>query len=183
MITDNPREFTDEGNGFRRLLNAVKEQVPVARLANDLGSELRETGKGMRGLCPIHGGRNRQSFAVYGERWHCFRCNESGDVLHLYVKARGYYDVKAALIDLAGTYGIEAPPRSEQWRKWQAEKSRRHDELTRWRERRYQRRMYRWFSARGIAAIEDDAERESEARKEWAEAGALARAWAVRSVG
>ncbi len=179
-VYENPRPY-----GERRLSDAIKEAVTVETLASDLGAELRRAGKGLRGLCPIHGGRNREAFAVYPEqgRWHCFVCNEGGDVIDLFRRARGYFDFPVALTDLAGLYGVQAPPRSPRWHGWQIEKGRRHDELRRWRERRYHRRLYRMFAADGIAAIEDAAERAEEARRAWEEFGTLARLWAVRSMG
>lgn len=153
-------------NGFRRLLEAVKEAVPVERLADDLGAGLSKNGRGLRGRCPIHGGESRDAFAAYPDkgRWHCFRCNDGGDVLDLYEKAQGYYDSKAALTDLAGEYGVEPPPRSERWHSWQAEKGRRHDELREIRTRLYQRRMLRMFAG-DLARIEDPDERKQEARQ------------------
>lgn len=178
-LAENPRAY-----GFKLLLRAVKEAVPVERLADDLGAMMRRTGKEMRGRCPIHGGQNRDAFCVYPEQgsWHCFRCNEGGDVLDLYERARGYWDLKAALMDLAGEYDVERPERSPRWHARQGEKDRRHKELVRWREQRYQRRLYRLFAASSVAAIEDDNEREAEARKTWEELGGLARAWAIRSL-
>ena len=180
MITHNTQEYTDEGNGFRRLLRAAKEQVPVARLADDLGAELR----GTRGRCPIHGGRNREAFSIRPDvgRWHCFRCNEGGDVLDLYVKARGYYDLKAALTDLAGEYNVQAPRRSERWHEWQNEKSRRHDALRNVRARLYQRRLFRMFRE-DLAAIADEQEREEEARRVFAELWPLADQFALWRAG
>ncbi len=168
--TENPRPY-----GFKVLLRSVKEAVPIERLAEDLG----------QGRCPIHGGQSRDAFRVYPEqgKWHCFRCNEGGDVLDLYQKAKGYYDRKAALTDLAGMYGVQAPPRPERWHRWQGEKGTRISELQRWRERRYQRRLYKMFAADSVAAIEDQDERAEEARRAWEELGALARVWAVRSMG
>ncbi len=177
MINDRTQERTHEGYGFRRLMGAVKEEVSVARLADDLGAELRGTDKGMRGLCPIHGGRNRQSFAVYGDRWHCYRCSEGGDVLDLYVKARGYYDVAAALTDLAGEYGVQAPPRPKRWHEWQSEKARRRDKIRDLRAQLYQRRMFGLF-AEDLARIEDPVEREQEARRIFADLYPLAKSCA-----
>ncbi|MDP9485014.1 MAG: CHC2 zinc finger domain-containing protein [Actinomycetota bacterium] len=162
--------------GERRLKDAVKEEIPVAKLADDLGAELRRTGEGLRGLCPIHGGRNRDALAVYPEqgRWWCFRCNEGGDVLDLFMRARGYFDFKLALIDLAGLYGVEAPPRSEGWHAWQSEKNRRRDGLREIRTRLYRRRLLRMY-ADDLERIEDPAEREEEARAIYADLYNLAR--------
>ncbi len=178
-VIESPRPY-----GEKRLSDLIKEQVPIETLASDLGAELRRAGKGLRGLCPVHGGRNRDAFSVYPDgRWFCFACNEGGDVIDLFMRAKGYFDFPAALTDLAGLYGVQAPPRSPRWHGWQTEKGRRHDELRRWRERRYHRRLYRLFAADGIAEIEDDAEREREAQKAWDELGGLARLWAIRSLG
>ncbi len=173
-VHENPRPY-----GEKRLSDAVKEAIPIDKLADDLGAELRRAGKGLRGLCAIHGGRNREAFAVYPEqgRWHCFVCNEGGDVIDLFMRAKGYDDFRAALIDLAGLYGVEAPPRSEGWRRWSVEKGRRRDALREVRARLYQRRLLRFF-AEDLAAIEDPGEREEEARKLFAELYPLADAWA-----
>ncbi|MDP9486710.1 MAG: CHC2 zinc finger domain-containing protein [Actinomycetota bacterium] len=153
-------------NGFKRLLEAVKAQVPVERLAGDIGAELRQNGHGLRGRCPLHGGESNDAFAVYPEqgRFHCFRCSDGGDVLDLFEKARGYFDRTAALMDLAGEYGVEAPPRSDRWHAWQAEKGRRHDGLREIRTRLYQRRLLRMY-ADDLARIEDPDDREQEARR------------------
>lgn len=152
--------------GFKRLLGAVKEAVPVERLANDLGAGLSRNGHGLRGRCPVHGGESTDAFAAYPQeqRWHCFRCNDGGDVLDLYEKARGYFDTAAALTDLAGEYGVQAPPRSDRWHSWQTEKGRRRDELREIRTRLYQRRMLRTFKE-DLLRIEDPDERKEEARQ------------------
>ncbi len=161
--------------GEKRLSDAIKEAVPVETLADDLGAELRRAGKGLRGLCPVHGGRNREALAVYPAegRWWCFHCNEGGDVIALFMRARGYFDFKAALIDLAGLYGVEPPPRPERWHAWQSEKNRRHDALREIRTQLYRRRFMRLY-ADDLARIEDPAEREAEARQIFADLRNLA---------
>ncbi len=173
-IYENPRPY-----GEKRLSDAVKEAVPVEKLANDLGAELRRSGKGLRGHCPVHGGRNREAFAVYPEqgRFHCYNCNEGGDVIDLWMRSKGYFDFKAALIDLAGLYGVEPPRRSERWHAWSIEKGRRRDALREVRARLYQRRLFRMFRE-DLEAIEDPDEREEEARRVFADLFPLADAWA-----
>ncbi len=170
-VHENPRPY-----GEKRLKDAIKASVPVEKLADDLGAELRRAGKGLRGLCPIHGGRNREAFAVYPEqgRWYCFVCDEGGDVIDLFMRAKGYFDFKAALIDLAGEYGVEPPEQSPRWKEWQAEKGRRHDKLREIRAELYQRRFLRMY-ADDLARIEDPAEREREARQLYANLYHLAR--------
>ncbi len=170
-VYENPRPY-----GEKRLSDAIKEEIPVAKLADDLGAELRRSGKGLRGLCPIHGGSNREAFAVNPERgsFRCFNCEAHGDVIELFMRAKGYFDFKAALIDLAGLYGVEAPPRSEGWRRWSVEKGRRHDGMREIRTRHYQRRFLRMY-ADDLARIEDPKEREEEARAIYADLYPLAR--------
>ncbi len=178
ILGENPRAL-----GFRLLLRAVKEAVPIERLADDLGAQLRKTGKAMRGRCPIHGGQGRDAFAVYPEQgsWHCFHCNEGGDVLDLYEGARGYYDSKAALTDLAGEYGVEAP-RSPRWHARQGEKDWKRNELRRVRARHYRRRFLKMF-AEDLALIEDRAEREQAALAIYADLDTLAMACAINREG
>ncbi len=161
--------------GEKRLSDKIKEEIPVAKLADDLGAELRRSGKGLRGLCPVHGGRNREAFAVYPAegRWWCFHCNEGGDVLDLFSRAKNYLDFKTALIDLAGLYGVQAPPRSEGWRRWQSEKGRRHDAIRDVRASLYRRRLFRMFAS-DLERIADPAEREAEARQIFADLRNLA---------
>ncbi len=170
-VYENPRPY-----GEKRLSDVIKEQIPIETLASDLGAELRRSGKGLRGLCPIHGGSNREAFAVNPERgsFRCFNCEAHGDVIELFMRAKNYFDFKAALIDLAGLYGVEAPPRSEGWRRWSVEKGRRHDGLREIRTRLYQRRFMRLY-ADDLARIQDPAEREEEARAIYADLYNLAR--------
>lgn len=177
-VYENPRPY-----GEKRLSDAIKENVPVEKLADDLGAELRWSGKGLRGLCPIHGGRNREAFAVYPDgRYHCFVCNEGGDVIELFMRAKGYADFRGALIDLAGLYGVEPPPRPPRWHAWQTEKGRRHDALREVRARLYQRRLFRMFGE-DLARIEDPEEREEEAKTVYADLFRLADACARQRSG
>ncbi len=178
-VHENPRAL-----GFKLLLRAVKEALPIEKLADDLGARLGRSGKGMRGRCPVHGGQGRDAFAVYpGEgRWHCFHCNEGGDVLDLYERARGYYDSKAALIDLAGEYDVERPKRPPRWHARQGEKDWKRDELRRVRARHYRRRFLRMF-AEDLALIQDPAEREQAALAIYADLDTLATACAINREG
>jgi hypothetical protein len=95
--------------GFRKLLGAV----PVERLANDWGAALRPHGDEQRGFGVCHGGDNPMALLVQPgkARWWCYRNNEGGDVLDLYMALRRHNDKTAALLELAGEYGVEGPAR------------------------------------------------------------------------
>ncbi len=170
----------------KKAIETVKTAVAIEQVAAEYG-EFKLLGRGrLLGRCvaPDHEDRT-PSLTIYTEegRFKCFGCGLFGDVVDLERVAGRHVEAWTAVIALAERYGVELPDHSKRWHEWQTEKGRRHDELRRWRERRYQRRLYRLFAAECIAAIEDPAEREAEARKAWEELGGLARAWAVRSVG
>lgn len=114
-----PDSTGGEGNGhpygFRKLLEDVKGQIPLETVANDLGAGLKPNGQGLRGLGVDHGGDNPDALMVKPEqgRWWCFRCDEGGDVLDLWMAAKGIADRTDALMDLAGSYGVVPTPRPE----------------------------------------------------------------------
>ncbi|MDP8951142.1 MAG: CHC2 zinc finger domain-containing protein [Actinomycetota bacterium] len=170
--------------GLRKAIEAIKEAVPVETVANDFGAGLKPSGEDLRGKGICHGGSNESALLVEPDRgrWYCFRCNEGGDVIDLCQTVEGG-ELWEAVVSLAQRYGVELPRRPERWHRWNGEKGRRWHEIQRWRARRYQRRIYRMFCADAVAAIPDADERTAEARRAWDEAGALARAWAARSMG
>ncbi len=176
----------DPGYMFRKALEAVKESVTIEQVAAEYG-EFRLLGRGrLLGRCvaPDHQDRTPSLTIFTGEgRFKCFGCGLFGDAVDLERVAGRHVEVWTAVRALADRYGVELPVRSKRWCGWQTEKTRRLDELRRWRERRYHRRLYRLFAADGIAEIADDAEREREAQTAWDELGGLARAWAIRSLG
>lgn len=161
--------------GFRRLLDTVKQVVPVERLATDAGAELRPHGGELRGYGVCHGGGNPTALLVQPEkfRWWCFRCNEGGDVLDLYMALRGHDDKKHALIDLAGEYGVEGPGRPGSWHMWDGEKARRRKMLRDALAESYRRRFFRMFGSY-LGHIEDEDSRRKEARRFWADLWPLA---------
>lgn len=163
MAAENSRPY-----GFRRVLEAVKGEVTIERLADDLGASLKPHGDELRGTCPIHQGDNRTAFAVHPDtgKWFCFRCSEGGDVLDLFIRVHGYTDRKLALMDLAATHGVEGPGRPESWHEWDSEKARRRQMLRTALARAYQRRFFRLFSGY-LASIADGEEREHEGRRFW----------------
>jgi DNA primase len=80
--------------------------------ANDLGADLEPSGEDYRGKDVCYGGDNPTALLVQPEkcRYWCFRCNEGGDLLDLRQDAKGFEDRTEALLDLAGTYGVEPTP-------------------------------------------------------------------------
>lgn len=104
-------------HGFKTLLETVKANVEVERLATDAGADLRPNGDDLRGLGVCHGGDNPTALVVQPNkaRWWCFRCNEGGDVLDLYQRIHDLDDRRHALMNLAGEYGVETPRRPARW--------------------------------------------------------------------
>ncbi|MDP9481360.1 MAG: CHC2 zinc finger domain-containing protein [Actinomycetota bacterium] len=176
----------DRGYVFKKALEAVKASVRIEDVAAEYGEFKPRSAGRLEGRCiaPDHEDRS-PSLSIYTEsgRVHCFGCGLDGDVVDLERVAGRHLEAWTAVQALAERYGVELPKRSQRWHEWSKEKGRRYDELRRWRERRYHRRLYRLLAADGIAAIEDDAEREREAAATWEELGTLARLWAVRSMG
>ncbi len=176
-----PPDFTGgegEGHpyGFRKLLEDVKTQVPIATVADDLGAGLRRNGKGFRGRGVDHGGENPTSLLVKPDegRWHCFRCSEGGDLLDLWMKAKGIADPTDALMDLAASYGVEPTPRPNFGRRQKRQKPVR-DALEQARINSVHRRLFRIFVRNTISHIEDEQERREEAKQIWDELAAPAR--------
>ncbi len=60
-------------------------------------TRLRKSGKRYTGLCPLHADKNTPSLVIYTDqqRWHCFGCNQGGDVI-AFVMAVEHLDFKQA---------------------------------------------------------------------------------------
>lgn len=163
--------------GFKKLLEAVTDVVPVERLVMDAGAQLRPQGNPneLRGYGVCHGGDNSTALVVHPERgtWRCFRCDTGGDVLDLYMALHGYEEKKHALIDLAGEYGVQTPGRPQGWHVWQDEKARRRRMFRNTLAESYRRRFFRVFGSY-LADIEDNDSRREEARRFWADLWPLA---------
>lgn len=67
---------------------AIRQSYPVAAVAGGAGVKLRPIAGELRGCCPFHADRS-PSFYVFGkgERWHCFGCGASGDVIDFVQRA------------------------------------------------------------------------------------------------
>jgi DNA primase len=88
-------------------LERIRQASPIAALAAERGIELKRKGKGLFGLCPFHE-EETGSFSVSPSRglFHCFGCNEAGDVFAL-VERLDRVDFPHALESLATRAGID----------------------------------------------------------------------------
>lgn len=88
----------------------VKSKLDVVEVVAEYVRLTPAGGQSLRGLCPFHGEKT-PSFFVHRDRqfWHCFGCNEGGDVFTFYQKIESL-DFPDALADLAQRVGIELKP-------------------------------------------------------------------------
>ena len=60
-----------------------------------------------RSSCPIHGGTNESSFAVFPDNsWYCFSCNAGGNIID-YLMEREGLTYSAAVHELCQEYSID----------------------------------------------------------------------------
>ena len=131
---------------LRRAIGAVKEAVPVEAYAATL-TNLRPSGSSLRGRCPIHKGDNEGAFLgdPDSRRWHCFRCDEGGDVIDLARAVEGG-ELWEAVVSLAHRYNVELPRRPRSWHERQSEKARVREAATRHIAARYQAKLTHLYS-------------------------------------
>ena len=87
------------------LIETIKAKIDVVEEIG-LVVALQKSGKAFKGLCPFHNERT-PSFYVFGESqtWHCFGCNEGGDVFTFVQKQQGL-EFRDALLYLAEKAGV-----------------------------------------------------------------------------
>lgn len=155
-------------------IQEIKSALDVTQLAREMGVELKPAGSGkMVACCPFHSEKS-PSFFIWPERgrWHCFSCNEGGDVLDFLQKIRGQ-PIREILKDLSG--GRWVPSRPDP----QREAEKRHAEaihrwesqyleclmdfytVARWYLRRHATRE-NWLSFSGLIEAMSEAERRME---------------------
>jgi hypothetical protein len=151
---------------FAKQLDYLKDSIRIETYAAEF-TELTFTGKSLRGICPVHGGDNRSSFAVYPERqrWQCFRCNEGGDILDLCQAVEGHAQLWTAMLSLAQRYNVELPQRPPSWYRRQDEKAKIREQVFETLIDSYQRRLFRVYADVILEGIGDPDEREEEGRK------------------
>ena len=85
------------------MIVGLKKDVDIVSIIESTGVELNRSGTRHVGLCPFHDDRN-PSFYVFTDtdRFKCFGCGESGDVIDF---IRKYYDL--SFKDALNHLGIE----------------------------------------------------------------------------
>lgn len=150
---------------FLRQIEAVKEGVRIEQVAQGYG-EFGLAGAGrLLGRCvsPDHEDWT-PSMNVYTEeqRFRCYGCGESGDVLDLIGLAEGC-ELWEAMMVLSTRYGIGLPERPRSWYARQERQRPVRDAIAQVRFDQLRRRLYRALFAPSVAAIEDEGERQEEA--------------------
>jgi DNA primase len=87
------------------IIDTIKAKVDVVEEIG-LVVALQKAGKSLKGLCPFHNERT-PSFYVFAETqtWHCFGCNEGGDIFAFVQKQQGL-EFREALQYLAEKAGV-----------------------------------------------------------------------------
>ncbi len=95
------------------VIDTIKTKIDIA---DEIGTTvvLQRSGKSLKGLCPFHGERT-PSFYVFRETqtWHCFGCNEGGDIFS-FVQKQQNLDFREALTYLAEKAGVPIEEPGEQ---------------------------------------------------------------------
>src|SRR5688572_2390487 len=87
-------------------LDRVKDSADIVEVISQY-TDLRRAGARMTGLCPFHDERT-PSFSVdpVAKLYHCFGCQEGGDVISFIQEKEGL-DFNEAVETLAERYGVE----------------------------------------------------------------------------
>lgn len=165
---------------FERSLRAVKDGVPIERVAAEY-TELRQVGEGRyEGRCPLPFHEDHTpSFVLYvGEdpHFYCFGCHEHGDVIDLEEWCGRHMEVWSAMVALSVRYGVELPGRSDRWLEATGRKEEYRDEANRVIGNVLKRRLFRVLVLPYLDAITDPRDRERELERAW-EDWERSRAW------
>src|SRR2546430_1044221 len=87
------------------IIETIKAKIDVVEEIG-LVVALQKAGRSLKGLCPFHNERT-PSFYVFAETqtWHCFGCNEGGDIFSFVQKQQGL-DFRETLHYLAEKAGV-----------------------------------------------------------------------------
>ncbi len=153
--------------GLRKAIEAIKDAVPIERVAVEYG-EFKILGNGrLLGRCVASDHEDRTpSMTVFtdAQRFKCFGCGLGGDVIDLEEVAGRHLETWTAIVALSTRHGVGLPQRPKRWHSWQDEKARRRKMIREALVAGYQRRYFRVFGSY-LKDIADPAEREDEARR------------------
>ena len=95
---------------------AVKQAVPMKQLLDRYGVKLKQSGKELRGACPIHGGKDKDCFHAntVKNNFNCFApaCKAHGNVLD-FVAAMERCSVREAALKLKDWFSVSGDPAPE----------------------------------------------------------------------
>lgn len=141
------------------------EVVKGCVTTEEIASRYTHIGPDGRGRCPIHGGSNRTSFALYGDGFYCHSCGAGGDVIRLVALMEQEEDVWA-MVRLATEYGIEIGP-SPQWKRRQAKQKPARDALGRIKAQVLRRRYFAYCIMPIIKTTTNKADQNDEIKRAW----------------
>ncbi len=159
---------------FERSLKTVKEGIPLERYAATL-TDLKAFGRGWWvGRCPKKDHEDRTpSFFVYPAgaggataHAHCFGCNFHGDLFDLFQACEGG-ELWEAMMELSRRFGVDLPQRTPSWFAKQKRQRPMRTAIEAAHVLKVRRRLYRRFFEPLVLAIEDEADREHDARLYW----------------
>jgi DNA primase len=158
---------TTERHALRSPIKVVQAEVSIEDYLHDQGVGVRRN----RARCLVHGGDNPTSFSIDPERqrWHCFACGESGDLIDLCELVERHADTWTAVVSLAMRFDVQLPEKSEKWRKWQNQKAEIRDFNERIRHERRIRRWFRLYHRDDLRSIANPEERRAETERCWRE--------------
>jgi transposase len=108
------------------------------------------------------------SFYIYPPgRYHCYGCDQGGDVVDLEFHCGDYGELWEAMVALAVEHGAELPHRPRSWHDKEARHARWRDESEKVRAKVLRRRLFSVLILPIIDSIEDGAERETELEHAW----------------
>jgi len=125
-------------------IKKLKEEISITTYLRARGVEVNRR----RARCIVHGGDNPESFIIDTEtqRWHCFSCGESGDLIDLCELVEKHADTWTAIVSLSMQFDVPLPERSASWRQRQGEKERVREAAKRRIASVYQRRLTRVYT-------------------------------------
>ncbi len=141
---------------IRRACAKLRDEISIEDYLHHHGVEVRRN----RARCIVHDGDNPQSFSIdpEGQLWHCFACQDGGDLLDLCEVVEKHADTWTAIVSLAQQFNVELPQRPERWHHWQDEKKRIRAAAVKAVARSYQRRLVLLYAPLALVGVKSPEE-------------------------